>query len=92
MNNYFQKKYMYYPVLFKFVTDDLEEQYDSIDSDDSSSEAVRDLNFTVSLLFLLLVSGQLSTVQTCISPDEWCYWLAVVLVGSSPRDGCPDGQ
>ena len=82
---------MYHPVLFQFVTDVLDERYDSVDS---SSEVVRELNFTVSLLFLLLVSGQLPTVQTCMSPDEWCYWFGsgpgwgvvlgtVVLVGNS---------
>ena len=41
--------------------------------------------------------GQFPTVQTCIGPNEWVYWLVVVLVGvvlvaRSPRDHGPGGQ
>ena len=27
-----------------------------------------------------------------IGPDEWFYWLVLVLVGSCPRDRCPGGH
>ena len=30
--------------------------------------------------------------HTGIGPDEWLYWLVMVLVGSSPRDNGPGGQ
>ena len=42
------------------------------------------------------VSGQLPTRtiphHVDIGPDEWFYWLEVVLVGSCPRDHDPGGQ
>ena len=51
---------------------------------------------TVAHSILITVSGQLPTRtvphHTGIGPDEWFYWMLVVLVGSCPRDGGPGGQ
>ena len=43
---------------------------------------------------IFCVSGQLSTKsiprRTGIGPDEWFYWLVVVLVGHCPSGSAPD--
>ena len=43
----------------------------------------------------IIVSGQLPTRtiphRICIGPDEWFYWLVVVLVGSCPKYYGPGG-